>query len=264
MIVKAIYTVSYLTESHPRPHRMTWKLITMREKHLDCKEQRSLTFAFDSCLVAKPNIRTPSVDCTGKKSRVGYRYVNTARFELKSCQFELSKHVFVLIRRKPGWAPYFAYLSLFPVSTLDVIFPIQNLWLSNCGKNSKLSGKWTAENRDASGTTSSLLEVYKIKCNLNTLCVHSFRVNFGLWSPNSQIIDQSLARIHVICLQQKLDESCNLPQQQRRYWWYLLSSIQANFNYLPKAIFKTELELNRTWPGGTNERANQRINERTT
>lgn len=195
--------------------------------------------------MAKPNIRTPSVDCTGKKSRVGYRYVNTARFELKSCQFELSKHVFVQIRRKPGWAPYFAYLSLFPVSTLDVIFPIQNLWLSNCGKNSKLSGKWTAENRDASGTTSSLLEVYK-----NQMQFEYFMCSFiGWtldWSPNSQIIDQSLARIHVICLQQKLDESCNLSQQQRRYWWYLLSSIQANFNYLPKAIFKTELELNRT------------------
>ena len=93
LIVKAIYTVSYLTESHPRPHRMTWKLITMREKHLDCKEQRSLTFAFDSCLVAKPNIRTPSVDCTGMRSRVGYRYINTAMFELNLVN-QLSKYVF--------------------------------------------------------------------------------------------------------------------------------------------------------------------------
>ena len=93
MIVKAIYTASYLTESHPRPHRMTWKLITMREKHLDCEEQRSLTFAFDSCLVAKPNIRTPSVDCTGMRSRVGYRYINTAMFELNLVNW-LSKYVF--------------------------------------------------------------------------------------------------------------------------------------------------------------------------
>ena len=52
-------------------------------RHFDCEEQRfSLTFGFRSCLVAKPNIRTPSMNWTGKNSRVGYQDINKLSFGL--------------------------------------------------------------------------------------------------------------------------------------------------------------------------------------
>lgn len=51
--------------------------------YFDCEEERlSLTFGFRSCLVAKPNIRTPSMNWTGKNSRVGYQDINKVSFDL--------------------------------------------------------------------------------------------------------------------------------------------------------------------------------------
>lgn len=121
MLLKAICTMSYLTESHPRPHHMTWKLITMREKHL-WRTTFSLTFsfAFDSCLVAKPNIRTRSVDCTGKRITRRLSIKKYGEVWVKSYQLVVWVRFRSDTTEASSGAIFFAYLSLFPVSTLDI------------------------------------------------------------------------------------------------------------------------------------------------
>lgn len=238
MLLKAICTMSYLTESHPRPHHMTWKLITMREKHL-WRTTFSLTFsfAFDSCLVAKPNIRTRSVDCTGKRITRRLSIKKYSEVWVKSCQLVVWVRFRSDTTEASSGAIFFAYLSLFPVSTLDIYPSNPKLVASRIvGTMQTYQGNYKLQR---AGTRLVLQVLYDSKVNtIWILYVFIQRVDFGLWSPNPPKINQSLARIHVICFNTNNRNLRSHAICHRRYWWYLLSAIQANFNYLPKAILK--------------------------